>query len=59
MQDEQHEVIEKRLRELEAERASLLESLKAAKRENRYSGKRLELDQRVYPETSDRRVELF
>ena len=59
MQDEQYEVIEKRLRELEAERASLLESLKAAKRENRYSGKRLEFDQRVYPETSNRRVELF
>ena len=59
MEAGQYEEIEERLRELEAERASLLESLKAAKRENRYVGKRLELDQRVYPETSGKRVELF
>ena len=59
MEERQHEKIEQRLQELELERSALLESLKLAKRENRYSGKRLELDLRLYPETSEKRVELF
>jgi len=58
MEDGQYEVIEERLRDLESERAALLESLNGAKRESRYS-KRLELDQRLYPETSGKRVDLF
>ena len=59
MESQEYEVIEKRLHEVEVERAALLESLKTAKRDHRYSGKRLDLDKRVYPKTSDERVELF
>ena len=59
MESKDYEVIEKRLHEVEIERATLLESLKTDKRDRRYSGKRLDLDKRVYPKTPDERVELF
>lgn len=52
-------VLEQRLRELDQERSELLESLKEAKRAERYAGKRLELGQREYPETAEERIALF
>jgi len=61
MKDEPFETstMEQRLRELDQERSGLLESLKEAKRAERYAGKRLELGQREYPETAEERIALF
>ncbi|MGJ8640184.1 MAG: TOTE conflict system archaeo-eukaryotic primase domain-containing protein [Opitutaceae bacterium] len=53
------EELELRLKQIEAERSSLLEALKSEKNNNRFVEKRLKLDSRVYPESAHARIDLF